>query len=159
MMFSSWGFRRIWKATGRELADSEAIPIQLGVHEVAGYRKQGELNRELDGNRFKFLFTSNYEDLLPLILCFRFAWIGKSSNGGGKLFDLQSSGSDGLHGHGFVLCRRSLCSYFDPSSTASSFSSSLHDSTVPVRLHFHRRLSPRLRSNPSCKLQLLFSGH
>lgn len=92
-----------------------------------------------------------------LVLRFRFAWIGKSSNGGGKLFDLQSRGSNSLHGHGFVLRRRSLCSYFDSSSTASYFSSSLHDSTISVRLHFHRRLSPRLRSNPSYKKNGFFT--
>lgn len=44
-------------------------------------------------------------------------------------------------------------------SITSSFSSSLHDSTVSVRHHFQGRLSRRLRSNPSCKPHLLFSGH
>lgn len=107
-------------------------------------------NRELNGKRLKFVFRFNSEENLHFIL----GLLEKSNNGGGRLFDLQTSGSDGLHGHGSVLCRHSLCSCFDTSSTTSSFSSSLYDSTVPVRLHFHCRLSRRLRSNPSGKLQL-----
>ncbi|KAG6580688.1 hypothetical protein SDJN03_20690, partial [Cucurbita argyrosperma subsp. sororia] len=42
-------------------------------------------------------------------------------------------------------------------SITSSFSSSLHDSTVSVRHHFHRRLSRRLRSNPSYKENGVFT--
>lgn len=145
--------RRNWKTAGRGLgsiSDSTRRP-------QGGESSEARLIRTVSSTEsdLRFIFRPNCEEHLHLIL----GLFEKSNNGGGRLFDLQSSGSDGLHCYGSVLRCHSLCSCFVTSSTTSSFSSSLHDSTVPVRLHFHRRFDLRLRSNPSCKLQSTFSCH